>query len=70
LTLHTDAVLKCFGGDGVERWRGSTVEQLPQNTDYTMHTHKCKYGASVTSTNFISTKYMVFINTGGHIIKF
>jgi hypothetical protein len=49
----------------VERWKGGTVEQLPQNTDYTVQTHTCKYEASVTSTNFISTKNMVFINTGG-----
>jgi hypothetical protein len=57
--------LESLDGEGVERWRGGTVEQLPQNTDYTVQTHKCKYGASVTSTNFISTKDMVFINTGG-----
>jgi len=30
----------------------------------TVQTRKCKYGALVTSTNFISIKDMVFINTG------
>jgi hypothetical protein len=65
LRLHIDAAEKGLGGEGVERWRGGTIEQLPQNTGYRAQTHKCKYGASVTSTNFISKKNVVFINTGG-----